>query len=201
MTAIPWPTEFQELSIKITKRALHQFIKKMMANEYELHWRYDSNFIYLIIEFEDLVHELPFIRNDHFLTMTAKKLYVYDATLSDVLEHLLQSEKGTGIVKRMTEGPHYVTTYEHGDIASTVEIEGSEQGMANKNVPMIQYKENGKSLGPKTMINVMNLEINYILMELFEAMEVKNEEAMVEHKHRLKKLVNRRSQVEKLLKL
>ncbi|MED4127618.1 MULTISPECIES: hypothetical protein [Shouchella] len=201
MSAIPWPTEFQELSIKITKRTLHQFIKKMMANEYALYWRYDSSFIYLIIELEDLVHELPFIRNDQFLTLKAKKLYVYDSILSDVIEELLQSEKGTGVVKRMTEGPQYVTTYEHGDIASTVEIEGSEQGMANKNVPMIQYKENGKSLGPKTMINVMNLEINYILMELFEAMEESNEEAIAEHKHRLKKLVNRRSQVEKLLKL
>ncbi|GAF22424.1 hypothetical protein JCM19047_2174 [Bacillus sp. JCM 19047] len=201
MSAIPWPTEFQELSIKITKRTLHQFIKKMMAHEYALYWRYDSSFIYLIIELEDLVHELPFIRNDQFLTLKAKKLYVYDSILSDVIEELLQSEKGTGVVKRMTEGPQYVTTYEHGDIASTVEIEGSEQGMANKNVPMIQYKENGKSLGPKTMINVMNLEINYILMELFEAMEESNEEAIAEHKHRLKKLVNRRSQVEKLLKL
>lgn len=159
----------------------------MMANEYALYWRYDSSFIYLIIELEDLVHELPFIRNDQFLTLKAKKLYVYDSILSDVIEELLQSEKGTGVVKRMTEGPQYVTTYEHGDIASTVEIEGSEQGMANKNVPMIQYKENGKSLGPKTMINVMNLEINYILMELFEAMEESNEEAIAEHKHRLKK--------------
>ncbi|AIC95128.1 MULTISPECIES: hypothetical protein [Shouchella] len=201
MSAIPWPTEFQELSIKITKRTLHQFIKNMMANEYALYWRYDSSFIYLIIELEDLVHELPFIRNEQFLTLKAKKLYIYDSILSDVIEELLQSEKGTGVVKRMTEGPQYVTTYEHGDIASTVEIEGSEQGMANKNVPMIQYKENGKSLGPKTMINVMNLEINYILMELFEAMEENNEEAIAEHKHRLKKLVNRRSQVEKLLKL
>jgi hypothetical protein len=77
------PIEFQELSINLSKAALHQFIKRMMGQHYALFWRYDAKTIYLTVELGELTHELPFIRNDEFLTMQAKVLYVYDDVLSD----------------------------------------------------------------------------------------------------------------------
>lgn len=200
MTAAPWPTEFQELSINLSKQALHQFIKTMMAEQYALFWRYDAKTIYLMIELGDLIHELPFIRNDQFLTMRARKLYIYDQTLSDALEKLLKSEKGSGIVKRMSEGPQYITSYQEGDVESMLEIDGSEKTMMNKNGSMVHYKDDGKALGPKTLLNMMNLEIDYILMELFESIEADDKANISLHKQRLQKLVTRKTQVEQLLK-
>ncbi|WP_059103961.1 hypothetical protein [Shouchella shacheensis] len=191
--------EFQEISIKMTKPALHQFIKRMMSQHYSLYWRYDSKTIYLIIELGDYVHELPFKRNADFLTMHAKLLYIYDETLASALEKLLQHEKGTGIVKRTSEGPLYITSYQAGDIESMIEIDGSEKVVMNKNGSMIQSKDDGKTLGPQTIYNMMNLEIDYVLMELHESLRAEDKTKTSLHKQRLKKLVTRREQVKQLL--
>ncbi len=90
--------EFSDLYIELSKQALHKFIKKMMGQDYTLFWRYDTNKIYLIVELDDSVYELPFIRNREFLTLTAKSLHVRDSVLANALEKLVQNEKGSGIV-------------------------------------------------------------------------------------------------------
>ncbi|WP_062047989.1 hypothetical protein [Bacillus sp. JCM 19034] len=191
--------EFTNIQIKLSKPALHQFIKRMMNEHYSLYWRYDSKTIYLMIERDESVHELPFLRNTEFLTLSAESLYINDEGLASALESLLQHEKGTGIVKRSTDGPLYIISYQSGDIESMIEIDGSEKVMMNQNGSMIHYKGNDKSLNAKTIYNVMNLEIDYVLMELHEAMKCSNKEMVEVHKRKLKQLLSRREQVEQLL--
>ncbi|KGA97373.1 hypothetical protein AJ85_13440 [Alkalihalobacillus alcalophilus ATCC 27647 = CGMCC 1.3604] len=191
--------EFSELYIELTKTALHQFIKRMMSKHYSLYWRYDAKTIYLMIELEESVHELPFVRNPEFLTLSVTSLHIYDETLAEAIEKLLQAEKGNGIVKRVTEGPHYITSYRAGDIESMIEIDGSEKVMMNRNGSMIQYRDDGKSLEPQTLYNMMNLEIDYVLMELHEAILDSDQLSINNHKKKLKKLLSRREQVQHLL--
>ncbi|WP_088103562.1 hypothetical protein [Halalkalibacter urbisdiaboli] len=191
--------EFSDVYIELTKPALHQFIKRMMSHDYSLFWRYDEQTIYLMIELEDSVHELPFIRNAEFLTLAAESLHIYDDILASSLEKLLQHEKGNGIVKRATDGPLYITSYQAGDIESMIEIDGSEKVMMNRNGSMIQYKDDGKSLEPRTIFNMMNLEIDYVLMELHEALLDSDDSQIETHKRKLKKLISRREQVKQLL--
>ncbi|WP_413379577.1 hypothetical protein [Alkalihalobacillus sp. 1P02AB] len=191
--------EFSELYIELTKTALHQFIKRMMSKHYSLYWRYDAKTIYLMIELEESVHELPFVRNPEFLTLSVTSLHIYDEVLAEAIEKLLQAEKGNGIVKRVTEGPHYITSYRAGDIESMIEIDGSEKVMMNRNGSMIQYRDDGKSLEPQTLYNMMNLEIDYVLMELHEAILDSDQSSINNHKKKLKKLLSRREQVQHLL--
>lgn len=191
--------EFSDLYIKLTKQALHKFIKKMMGQDYSLFWRYDAKMIYLIVELEETVHELPFIRNNEFLTLAAENLHVYDRVLANALEKLVQNEKGSGIVKRTTEGPLYITSYQAGDIESMIEIDGSEKIMMNRNGSLIQYKDSDKLLDPRTIYNMTNLEIDYVLMELYEAIVAKDKELIDDHKRKLKRLLSKRKQVEHLL--
>ncbi|GAE31201.1 hypothetical protein [Halalkalibacter hemicellulosilyticus] len=191
--------EFSDIYIKLSKASLHQFIKRMMNQHYSLYWRYDAKTIYLMIERDESVHELPFLRNTEFLTLSAESIYIYDEGLASALESLLQHEKGNGIVKRSTDGPLYITSYQSGDIESMIEIDGSEKVMMNQNGSMIQYKGNDKSLNAKTIYNVMNLEIDYVLMELHEALESSDESMVETHKRKLRRLLSRREQVEQLL--
>ncbi|WP_017726885.1 hypothetical protein [Halalkalibacterium ligniniphilum] len=190
--------EFHDLSINITKQSLYQFIKKMMHEAYSLYWRYDEKFIFLMLEKDQTVQEIPFVKNRSFLTLKADTLLITERPLAQAIERLLQWEKGTGIVKRLTKGPQYITSYQAGDIESTFEIDGSEKLM-NGNSSMIQYKDNGKSLEPRIIFNIMNLEIDYVLMELHEAIVNGDEEQANLHKKKLKKLLSRREQVEQLL--
>ncbi|GAF64014.1 hypothetical protein BTS2_0906 [Bacillus sp. TS-2] len=174
--------EFAELYIELSKTALHQFIKRMMSQKYSLYWRYDASTIYLMIELDERIHELPFVRNPEFLTLSVDNLHIYDEVLATSLENLLQAEKGNGIVKRVTEGPLYITSYRAGDIESMIEIDGSEQVMMNRNGSMIQYRDDGKAFEPQTIYNMMNLEIDYVLMELYEAMTNKESLLIEQHK-------------------
>ncbi|MBM0067290.1 hypothetical protein [Alkalicoccobacillus gibsonii] len=191
--------EFTEVYIELTKTALHQFIKRMMSQHYSLFWRYDTTTIFLMIEMEDYIHELPFVRNASFLTLSAERLNIYDEILAAALEKLLQCEKGNGIVKRAGKGPMYITSYQAGDIESMIEIDGSEKVMMNRNGSMVQYRDDGKALDPRTIFNMMNLEIDYVLMELFESLQEENDKNVTLHKQRLKRLINRREQVKQLL--
>lgn len=191
--------EFSDVYIEINKQAMQNFIKKMMSQHYSLFWRYNVKTICLIIELDDTAHELPFIRNTEFLTLTADSLFVNDDVLANALEKLLQNEKGNGIVKRTTRGPLYITSYQAGDIESMIEIDGSEKIMMNRNGSLIQYKDSNTSLEPLTIFNMTNLEIDYALMELHEALVSSDEPLIEAHKKNLKKLLSRRQQVEHLL--
>lgn len=93
----------------------------------------------------------------------------------------------------------YITSYQAGDIESMIEIDGSEKVMMNRNGSMVQYRDDGKALDPRTIFNMMNLEIDYVLMELFESLQEENDKNVTLHKQRLKRLINRREQVKQLL--
>ncbi|MCM2675107.1 hypothetical protein [Alkalicoccobacillus plakortidis] len=80
-----------------------------------------------------------------------------------------------------------------------IEIDGSEKVMMNRNGSMVQYRDDGKALEPRTIFNMMNLEIDYVLMELFESIQDQDDKNIQLHKQRLKRLINRREQVKQLL--
>lgn len=104
-----------------------------------------------------------------------------------------------GLLNVRPKAPLYITSYQSGDIESMIEIDGSEKVMMNRNGSMIQYKDDGKSLEPRTIYNMMNLEIDYVLMELHEALLDSDEWLINSHKKKLKRLISRREQVEQLL--
>ncbi|SDB82475.1 hypothetical protein [Shouchella lonarensis] len=191
--------EFKEISINLSKPALHRFIKQMIRDHYHLHWRYDASTIYLMLQLDDEMNELPFERNKDFLTLRANKLCMDDQILAEAVEQLLRTEKGDGIVKRMGRGPISMTSYQSGDIELMIEIDRSEKGMTNKHGSMTRYKDSGETLRPETIYNVTMMEIDYALMELFEALELKDKEKIALQKQRLKKLVSKRKEVEQLL--
>jgi len=191
--------EFNDLYIELSKHALHEFIKKMMEENFSLFWRYEDDTIYLIIDNEETSYEIPFVRNRDFLTLHVDHLSVHDEVIVDALEVIIAQFSGNGIVKKFTDGPMYITSYKTGDIQSIIEIDGSEKIMMNKNGSIVEYREYDHNLAPKTIYNIMNMEIDYELMELHEALQDNDDMKIRSHKKRLKKLINRREQVKQLL--
>ncbi|TPE69697.1 hypothetical protein [Halalkalibacterium halodurans] len=192
--------EFVDLSVNLPKKTLHHFIKQMMNEEYSLYWRYDEDQIKLLIEKEQTVHEIPFIKNAPFLTLSAKSLFVTEPIIAQAIERLLQSEKGSGVVKRHTKGPQYITSYQEGDIESMIEIDGSEKVMMNRNGSMIQYKDDDQTMEPQTIYNIVSLEIDYLLMELYEALQSRDSKVIETCKQKLSRLANQRKQLEPLVR-
>lgn len=191
--------EFNDLHIKLTKQALHDFIKKMMEENFSLYWRYEDETIFLIIDNEENIYEIPFIRNDNFLTLNVDKMTVNDEIIVDSIEFFISQFNGNGVIKKYTDGPLYITSYKTGLIQSITEIDGSEKIIMNKHGSIVEYKEYGKDVEPQILYNIMTMEIDYELMELHEALQLNDNSRICKHKKKLKKLLNCREEVEQLM--
>lgn len=196
-----YEAEFSNLHVELSKHALHQFIKKMMNENFSLFWRYEDDTILLIIDNHETLYEIPFIRNNDFLTLDVDYLTVNDEIIVEALEVIISRFNGNGIVKKFTGtgGPHYITSYKTGSIQSIIEIDGSEKIIMNRNGSIVEYREYGHNLEPQTVYNITKMEIDYELMELHEAIQENDEQKIKTHKKRLRKLLNRKDEVSQLL--
>lgn len=191
--------EFHNLHIKITKQALHEFIKKLLDESLSLYWRYDDETIFLMIDNDENLCEIPFYRKDDYFIVDIDELIVHDEKIVNAIEMIISQFNGNGIVKKFTGGPLYITSYETGLIQSITEIDGSDKIMMNKYGSIVEYREYDNDLEPQTIVNIMNLEIDYTLMELHDALKEQDYAKIETYKKKLEKLRTRREQVKQLL--
>lgn len=71
--------------------------------------------------------------------------------------------------------------------------------MTNRHGSLIHLKDDHHSLKPEIVYNMVNLEIDYVLMELHEALLTADQPLIESHKKKLKKLLSRRNKVKQLL--
>lgn len=191
--------EFSEMSIKFSRPILQHFIKKMIDHHYLLTWRYSFKKIHLVVELDHITYELPFVRHPTYLTLQASTIQIHEEPFAQLLEEIIQDEKGNGIVKRKTTGPLIITFYHLGEITYIIEVDGSEKKMTNRHGSLIHLKDDYHSLKPEIVYNMVNLEIDYVLMELHEALLTADQPLIESHKKKLKKLLSRRNKVKQLL--
>lgn len=199
MKSFFYEAEFNNLHIELTKQALHELIKKLMDENFSLYWRYEDDTIFLIIDNDVNLCEIPFSRKGETLILTVDHLTVNDECIVEALEVIISEFSGNGIVKKFSGGPLYITSYRTGLIQSITEIDGSDKTIMNKNGSIIEYRDFGSQLEPQTIINIMNLEIDYTLMELHEAIQEEDEMLINNSKMKLKKLLYKREEVKQFL--
>lgn len=194
-----YEAEFNNVYIELSRHGLQQFLKQMIDKDMSLFWRYDNDKIFLMIDSEQNVYEIPFTKRGKTLTINVDHLKVDNKDIGEAIEIIISQFSGNGIVKKYTGGPLYITSYITGDIQSIIEIDGSEKIMMNQHGAIIEYTDYDHDLGPETIYHIMNMEIDYELMELHEALTNEDEQAISQHKNRLRKLIKRRKQVQQLL--
>ncbi|OIJ18452.1 hypothetical protein BKP45_12845 [Anaerobacillus alkalidiazotrophicus] len=191
--------EFHDLHVELSKQSLQQFINKMMEYKCSLYWRYNDDIIYLIIDTNHSIHEIPFEKNGTKLTITVDCLKVSEELVAKALELIMKEYRGSGFIKTYTEGPHYITFFKDGVIQSITEIHGGEKIVMNQYGAIIEYRDFDHDLDPETIINILNLEIDYTLMELYESLQALDNYAIKEQKRKLKLLSKRKKEIEQLL--
>ncbi|MGO4888484.1 hypothetical protein ACJ2A9_12045 [Anaerobacillus sp. MEB173] len=194
-----YEAEFNNVYIELSRNGLQQFLKQMIDKDVSLFWRYDEEKIFLMIDSNQNVYEIPFSKKGKTLTINLDHLIVNDEAIGEAIEIIISQFSGNGIVKKFTGGPLYITSYKTGTIQSIIEIDGSEKIMMNQNGAIVEYTDYDHNLEPKTIYNIMNMEIDYELMELYEALTNSDKQKVTKHKKRLQKLIRRRRQVEQLL--
>lgn len=191
--------EFHDLHVELSKQSLQQFINKMMEHKCSLYWRYNDDIIYLIIDTSQSIHEIPFRKNGNKLTINVDCLKVSEELVAKALELVLTEYHGSGFIKTFTEGPQYITFFKDGVIQSITEINGGEKIVMNQYGAIVEYQDFDHDLDPETIINIIHMEIDYALMELYEAIEANNLTIVNMKKQRLRKLLKRKTEIEQLL--
>lgn len=191
--------EFYDLHVELSKQSLQQFISKMMENQCSLYWRYSEDIIYLIIDTNNSIHEIPFKKSGNKLTIKVECLKVNEELVAKSIERIMTEYNGSGLIKTYTEGPQYITFFKDGHIQSITEIDGGEKIVMNHSGAIIEYRDFDHNLDPETIINVINMEIDYTLMELYESLQTDDPEEIKKLKIKLKKLTKRKKDIGQLL--
>ncbi|MCT8140447.1 hypothetical protein H1D32_23780 [Anaerobacillus sp. CMMVII] len=191
--------EFHDLRVELSKQSLQQFINKMMEYKCSLYWRYNDDIIYLIVDTNQSIHEIPFKKNGTKLTIDVDCLKVSEELVAKALELVLTEYQGSGFIKTYTDGPQYITFFKDGIIQSITEINGGEKIVMNQYGAIVEYQDFDHDLDPETIINIINMEIDYTLMELHELIQVPNNQEIRKKKQRLRSLLKRKNEIEQLL--
>lgn len=191
--------EFHDLHVELSKKSLQQFINKMMEYKCSLYWRYNEDVIYLIIDTNQSIHEIPFRKTGTKLTIDVDCLKVSEELVAKALELVLTEYQGNGLIKTYTEGPQYITFFKDGIIKSITEIDGGAKIVMNQFGAIIEYRDFDHDLEPETIINIINMEIDYTLMELYESIQTEDQRSIKTLKQRLRSLLKRKKDIEQLL--
>ncbi len=194
-----YEAEFHDVHVELSKQSLQQFINKMMEYKCSLYWRYNNDIIYLIIDTNQSIHEIPFKKNGNKLTINVDCLKVSEELVAKALELVLTEYQGSGFIKTYTEGPQYITFFKDGVIQSITEINGGEKIVMNQYGAIVEYQDFDHDLEPETIVNIINLEIDYTLMELHEAIQANRNNSMTQLKQKLQRLITRKKEIELLL--
>lgn len=191
--------EFHDLHVELSKKSLQQFINKMMEYKCSLYWRYNEDLIYLIIDTNQSIHEIPFRKTGTKLTIDVDCLKVSEELVAKSLELVLTEYQGNGFIKTYTDGPQYITFFKDGIIQSITEIDGGAKIVMNQFGAIIEYRDFDHDLEPETIINIINMEIDYTLMELHDSLQISDEKSIKISKQKLRKLLKRKKDIEQLL--
>ncbi|OIJ10183.1 hypothetical protein BKP35_13815 [Anaerobacillus arseniciselenatis] len=191
--------EFHDFQVELSKQSLQQFINKMMEYQCSLYWRYNDEIIYLIIDTNHSIHEIPFKKNGNKLTINVDCLKVSEELVAKALELIMTEYSGSGFIKTYTEGPQYITFFKEGVIQSITEIDGGEKIVMNQYGAIIEYRDFDHDLDPDTIINIIGMEIDYTLMELYESLQAEDKKSINDQKLKLRRLLKRKKEIQQLL--
>lgn len=173
-------TEFKNFNSTIPKRTLQLFIDKATKQKFNLYWRYDNNEIFLMIDSYDTIIELPFKKEKDKIILNLENLKVSREEISNLLEELIRLTNGNAIIETKKEKQYTIKRYKNGHIIN--------EHSCNEELFFINTRE----LSRQQIINIINLEIDYNLMELFDALKKKDTQTINSCKRKLKILTEKK---------
>lgn len=167
--------EFQDVFIECEKSALRSFIQKLLQAKFILSWRFINEKLELVIKNKEEKALIP-IRyfSDKRTVIQLSELSIYTEDLAILFEELIADTCGRAIVKTESEGSIYVSCFEKGKIVSIIKFMGGEKETMGSYRAMKERSPTEK-VDPEVKKYVLTREIDYLLMELAEAMEKKSE--------------------------
>ncbi|WP_332697775.1 hypothetical protein [Halalkalibacter lacteus] len=170
---------FTNINMEMDKVLVTSFLEQI-EELYHYEWIADKDLKTLIIHGEEM-YELPFIEKENSFTLSIQELTTTEKTFSLPFNQLLfeARKKKLGIIN-INERKKLRAEKKLQDI---IDIRTRKKE---------QEKKESMAISKQTQEYVTKFEINYLLMDLHEAIEIKDEEKITFCKQRLQELVRKK---------
>ena len=167
--------DFQDVFIELPRPALKTFIHKLLQAQFRISWRHDKDTVELVIKSLEGQVLIPIQRpSENMTVIELNELSVWIEDLAIILEELITETKGRAIVKTATDGWIYVSCFDNGKIVSVMKIGGGEKAEMGSYRTIKKNSGTIKGVDPEVKLYIMTAQIDYLLMELVEALEEDN---------------------------
>ncbi|ADU31204.1 hypothetical protein [Evansella cellulosilytica] len=164
--------EFQDVFIELPRPALKSFIHKLLQAQFRISWRHENKDVELVIKSKEGEVTIPIKRpNEHLTVIQLHELSICMEDLAILLEELITETKGRAIVKTASGGWIYVSCFDKGKIVSVMKIGGGEKAEMGSYRTINKNRNPMEEIDPEVKEYMLTAEIDYLLMELVEALE------------------------------
>lgn len=153
-------SEWINLEIKIPISGIKEFYKKFTSRDFSLMWYQEQDDLYLAVSVPSGMYQIPFTRNSDSMDLGLSYLPIFHKGIVECLEESLVDFKGSGNLNKF-EGEHINSfEYRRGKLQNIKEIDIA------GNVVSKDIIDSSVSTDVKTRLKIVELEIDYYLMEL-----------------------------------
>ncbi|UTR11168.1 hypothetical protein MM300_02215 [Evansella sp. LMS18] len=189
--------DFQDVFIELPRPALKSFIQKLLQAHFRISWRHDKNTVELVIKSPEGQVLIPIQRPSEKITVIQlNELSIRIEDLAIILEELITETKGRAIVKTATGGWIYVSCFDNGKIVSVMKIGGGEKAEMGSYRTVKKDSSPMEGVDPEVKLYIMTAQIDYLLMELVDALKAKDSLEIARIKKELTSLSEKREKLQ-----
>ncbi|SYX82636.1 hypothetical protein [Paenibacillus alvei] len=190
--------EYCNLELRFDRRQIQNLIRDLIQEGYSLYWSENESLFIVSIRTGRKLVKLRFQRVEQRYKIVGDYT-IRDEKLADFMEKLIGDSRGHAVVKRFKDRQIFIENILFGERIRLVEVIGPKQRVLYQKRPIVTTEEMMQAFlsnRAEHRMRVLRLEIDYVLAELFEAMNEQNVVVIERCKEKLNELRSEMIQLE-----
>lgn len=190
--------EYCNLELRFDRRQIQNLIRDLIQEGYSLYWSENESLFIVSIRTGRKLVKLRFQRVEQRYKIVGDYT-IRDEKLADFMEKLIGDSRGHAVVKRFKDRQIFIENILFGERIRLVEVIGPKQRVLYQKRPIVTTEEMMQAFlsnRAEQRMRVLRLEMDYVLAELFEAMNEQKIAVMERCKEKLNELRSEMIQLE-----
>jgi hypothetical protein len=190
--------EYCNLELRFDRRQIQNLIRDLIQEGYSLYWSENESLFIVSIRTGRKLVKLRFQRVEQRYKIVGDYT-IRDEKLADFMEKLIGDSRGHAVVKRFKDRQIFIENILFGERIRLVEVIGPKQRVLYQKRPIVTTEEMMQAFlsnRAEQRMRVLRLEMDYVLAELFEAMNEQKIAVIERCKEKLNELRSEMIQLE-----
>ncbi|KJB85138.1 hypothetical protein AZ66_26500 [Paenibacillus sp. E194] len=190
--------EYCNLELRFDRRQIQNLIRDLIQEGYSLYWSENESLFIVSIRTGRKLVKLRFQRVEQRYKIVGDYT-IRDEKLADFMEKLIGDSRGHAVVKRFKDRQIFIENILFGERIRLVEVIGPKQRVLYQKRPIVTTEEMMQAFlsnRAEQRMRVLRLEMDYLLAELFEAMNEQKIAVIERCKEKLNELRSEMIQLE-----